>query len=112
MLRITTTEQDGHLKWILQGQLAGPWAAELKAAWDQAGCNASKNRKCVVDLTDVTFVDEAGALVLSSMKSAGVRFIARGVDTKHLLEDLTRKTEPSLRRCLSWMACKKEMETR
>ena len=111
MLRITTTEQDGHLKWILQGQLAGPWAAELKAAWG-ARCGASKNRKCVVDLTDVTFVDEAGALVLSSMKSEGVRFIARGVDTKHLLDDLTRKTEPSLRRCLSWMACKKEMETR
>jgi len=110
MLRITTTEQDGHLKWILQGQLAGPWAAELKAAWE-AGCGAPKNRKCVVDLTDVTFVDEAGALVLSSMKTAGVRFIARGVDTKQLLEDLTRKAEPSLRRCLSWMACK-EMEKR
>jgi len=33
------------------------------------------------------------------------------VDTKHLLEDLTRNAEPSLRRCLSWMACK-EMEKR
>jgi anti-anti-sigma regulatory factor len=108
MLRITTTEQDGHRKWILQGQLAGPWAAELKSNWEQAGCGGAKNRKCVVDLTEVTFVDEAGALVLCAMKNDGVRFIARGVDTKQLLEDLTRKTEPSLRRCLSWMASKEQ----
>ena len=94
MLRITTTEAEGKQKWVLQGQLAGPFAAELKTAWD----NAPKNDRCVVDLTDVTFVDEAGALVLCAMKSAGVRFIAQGVDTKHLLDDLKRKAQPSLRR--------------
>jgi hypothetical protein len=101
MLRITTTEAEGKQKWILQGQLAGPFAAELKAAWEIA----PKNQRCVVDLTDVTFVDEAGALVLCAMKSSGVRFIAQGVDTKHLLDDLTRKAQPSLRRCLSWLTC-------
>jgi hypothetical protein len=59
-------------------------------------------------LTEVTFVDEAGALVLTAMKNDGVRFIARGVDTKHLLDGLKSSAEPSLRRCLSWMACKED----
>jgi anti-anti-sigma regulatory factor len=95
MLRITT----GETKWILQGQLAGPWAAELRSAW----VGASKSMRFIVDLTGVTFVDEAGALVLCEMKSAGVRFIAGGVDTKHLLDDLKRKTAPPLRRCLSFL---------
>jgi len=96
MLRITTTETEDRQKLILHGQLAGPWVDEFKAAWGKS--------LRVVDLTDVTFVDEAGARVLCAMKDAGVRFIARGVDTKHLLDDLKRKTTPSLRRCLSWLA--------
>lgn len=104
MLRITTTEIEGRQKWTLQGQLAGPWAAELKASWDKTS-SPETNRRCVVDLTDVTFVDEAGALVLCAMKTAGVKFIAGGVDTKQVLDDLKRKTQPTLRRCLAWMTC-------
>lgn len=57
-------------------------------------------------MTDVTFVDEAGAVVLCAMKNAGVRFIAQGVDTKRLIDGLGRNEEPSLRRCLSWMKCR------
>lgn len=107
MLRITAPDADDRRKWILQGQLAGPWVAEFKSTWDKAPVH----QKCVVDLTDVTFVDEAGARVLCAMNDAGVRFVARGVDTKHLLDDLKRKTAPSLRRCLSWLAsdaCRKD----
>lgn len=92
MLRIT---EDAN-KLILHGQLAGPWVSEFESAWNKS--------LQIVDLTDVTFVDEAGARVLCSMHEAGVSFIARGVDTKHLLDDLKRKTAPSLRRCLCWMA--------
>ena len=99
MLRITTTETDDRRKWILQGQLAGPWVAELRTVWK----GTSKSSKSVVDLTGVTFVDEAGALVLCEMRAAGVKFIASGVDTRHLLDDLKRKTAPPLRRCLSWL---------
>ena len=99
MLRIITTES----KLTLHGQLAGPWVEELKIAWNES--------LRVVDLTDVTFVDEAGARILCAMKDAGVKFVARGVDTKHLLDDLKRKTAPPLRRCLSWLskdACRKD----
>jgi anti-anti-sigma regulatory factor len=96
MLRITTTEA----KLTLHGQLAGPWVEELKSAWDES--------LRMVDLTDVTFVDEAGARVLCEMKDAGVRFVARGVDTKQLLNDLNCKAAPPLRRCLSWMARRKD----
>lgn len=99
MLRITTTES----KLTLYGQLAGPWVDELNSAWNES--------VRVVDLTDVTFVDEAGARALCAMKDAGVKFVARGVDTKHLLDDLKRKTAPPLRRCLSWLAkdaCRKD----
>jgi ABC-type transporter Mla MlaB component len=96
MLRITTNDTEGEHKLVLQGQLAGPWVDELKTAWDKS--------LRIVDLTDVTFVDEAGAQLLCEMKEAGVHFVARGVDTKHLLDDLKKKTAPALRRCLCWLA--------
>jgi anti-anti-sigma regulatory factor len=92
MLRIT---QDGQ-KLILHGQLAGPWVNELSAVWNKS--------LAVVDLTNVTFVDEAGAEVLCSMNNAGVKFVARGVDTRQLLEDMRRKMEPARRCCLSWLS--------
>jgi anti-anti-sigma regulatory factor len=91
VLRITSTDNS----LVLEGQLAGPFAEELKSSWDGS--------KCVVDLTGVTFVDEAGARVLCAMKAAGVRFIAGGgVDTKQILAGLGRE-DPPLRRCLSWL---------
>jgi anti-anti-sigma regulatory factor len=100
MLRITTTETEQEQTWILHGQISGPWVAELQASWN---LSAAKKQKRVVDLTDVTFVDEVGASVLREMKAAGAKFIARGVDTKQLLNDLNLKTAPALRRCLSCM---------
>ena len=45
---------------------------------------------------------------IAAMKDAGVRFVARGVDTKQLLDDLNEKAAPPLRRCLSWLACRKD----
>jgi hypothetical protein len=99
VLRITSTDN----LLVLEGQLAGPFAEELQASWNGA--------KCVVDLTGVTFVDEAGARVLCAMKGAGVRFIAGGVDTKQILAGLGGKEAPPLRRCLSWLGsgCRKDI---
>ena len=98
VLRITSTDNS----LVLEGQLAGPFAEELQSSWDGS--------KCVVDLTGVTFVDEAGARVLCAMKEAGVRFIAGGVDTKQILAGLGGKEAPPLRRCLSWMrGCREDL---
>ena len=102
MLRITTTDTARERKWILEGQLAGPFVAELRSAFESSG-SSLQLRKSVVDLSNVTFIDEAGAQVLCGMAQQGVRFISRGVDTKNLLEGIERKAAPPLRRCLSWL---------
>jgi hypothetical protein len=52
----------------------------------------------VVDLTDVTFIDEAGERLLAEMESAGAEFVATGVENKHLLASLKEKGERPLRR--------------
>jgi len=90
MLRITIADEAQEQRWTLQGRLSGPWVAQLKSNWEKShGLNG--NRKCVVDLTDVTFVDLNGERVLATMMKEGAEFIATGVYTKHLLEMLEKR---------------------
>jgi hypothetical protein len=58
----------------------------------------------VVDLSDVTFIDENGERLLAEMRSAGVKFVATGVATKHLLDNLKGRGERPLRRLTGALA--------
>jgi hypothetical protein len=97
MLRISYSDTDAGQRWHLCGQLAGPWVAELRSCWQHARQTAPRSNR-VVDLSDVTFIDEGGERLLSEMRTAGATFVAVGVETKHLLENLRGTGERPLRR--------------
>jgi hypothetical protein len=99
MLRISYSDAGAGQRWHLCGQLAGPWVGELRSCWQHARQLASRSQ-AVVDLSDVTFIDEAGERLLSEMRGAGVEFVAAGVETKHLLEGLKGKGARPLRRSI------------
>jgi ABC-type transporter Mla MlaB component len=102
MLKITYDETARESRWILCGQLSGPWVAELRSVWERRD---RSNGSCVVDLGDVTSIDEGGESLLRTMKQDGARFVARGVDMKHILTHLRSKAKPPLRRSLSHLDC-------
>lgn len=87
MLRICFSQTATVQRWILCGQLAGPWVQELRSCWLHNRRSAEASR-AVVDLNDVTFIDANGESLLSEMRSAGAEFVAAGVETKHLIENL------------------------
>ena len=87
MLRISYSQTGTGQHWTLCGRLAGPWVHELRSFW-QGIRRTGPAPRVLVDLCDVTFVDENGESLLSEMQSAGVEFVAAGVETKHLLENL------------------------
>ena len=97
MLRITHARTETEYRWTLCGRLTRPWVAELRACWEQ-GREGGVDARMVVDLSDVTFIDESGEKLLSEMGSDGAEFIAAGVETKHLLKNLKGKGERPLRR--------------
>lgn len=99
MLRISYSDAEAGQRWNLCGQLAGPWVGELRSCWQYARQTAPRAH-AVVDLSDVTFIDEAGERLLSEMTQAGVEFVAGGVETRHLLENLKGKGERPLRRLM------------
>ena len=99
MLRITIADEFEEQRWTLQGRLSGPWVAQLKSNWEKShGQNGT--RKCIVDVSGVTFVDLDGERVLATMIKDGAQFIATGVYTKHVLEMLEKRRQRWVRKII------------
>jgi anti-anti-sigma regulatory factor len=101
VLRIAMTEELWGQRWTLQGRLSGPWVAQLKSNWKKSHC-PDGIRKCVVDVSGVTFVDLEGERVLAAMMKDGAEFIASGMYTRHILEILEKRHQRWIRR---WTGC-------
>ena len=98
MLRASYKNDAAGQRWQLCGRLASSWVGELRACWRNS--RRVPVARVVLDLTDVTFIDEAGEELLSEMLSAGVEFIAAGVENKDLLEGLKHNGRRPVRRLI------------
>ncbi len=106
MLRIAINDSASEQRWILQGRLAGPYVDELSSSWEKTR-DGRQGRSCVVDLSDVTFIDKGGEEALRTMMKEGAGFIACSVCVKHILESLDRAIPSRHRRvanrdCVEW----------
>jgi len=90
MLRITIAETLTEQRWTVEGRLVDPWVSELKSNWARTG-NARRGRKCVVDLTGVTFIDKSGEKVLTALFRQGAELIATGVYTGYVVHNIEKK---------------------
>ena len=100
MLKITHDGTAAETRWTLCGKLSGPWVGELRAEWDRV-LSRFQGASHVVDLSNVVSIDESGENLLRAMKHDGAKFVARGVDMKHILSHLRSRGKPSLRRSLA-----------
>jgi hypothetical protein len=94
VLKITITDLSDEQTWSLQGDLVGPWAAELKSRWREAR-HVGDTRRRIIELIEVTSIDRDGEAVLTEIMSQGAEFIASDVYTKHLLRNLRSELERS-----------------
>ena len=84
MFRACYSDTAGTQLWSLHGRLTGPWVDELRSCWRQARERAPLAR-AIVDLKEVTFIDQAGEKLLAEMRGAGAKLIATGVEQQHLV---------------------------
>jgi anti-anti-sigma regulatory factor len=91
MLRITKIETPSEQNLILEGRLTKPWIGDLRSQWEESR-HTHPERKFVVDLRGVMRIDSAGEGALALMKTEGAEFLASGIRTKHLIEDLDIET--------------------
>ena len=90
MLRITIAETLTEQKWTVEGRLVDPWISELKSTWTRTK-TARRKRKCVVDLTAVTFIDKNGEKVLAELCKQGAELIATGCYIAHVVHNIEKK---------------------
>jgi anti-anti-sigma regulatory factor len=102
MLRITNSTSGSGFRWTLSGQLAGPWVSELRTAWESKLAE-SEGRPSVVDLREVTCIDEDGAGLLREMSDRGTEFVAADINTRHILEGMKTQEKPPLRKLLAYL---------
>jgi hypothetical protein len=87
MLRITVQEVPEQVRLKLEGNLAGPWVAELEDAW-RAAQPVRTGRSVLLDLTAVGYVDDAGKYLLALLRCSGAKVMASGTVMTELLRAL------------------------
>ncbi|MHB0961129.1 MAG: STAS domain-containing protein [Pirellulaceae bacterium] len=89
MLRITVHDSPQALTFQLEGTLIRPWVHELVECWY---CTLADQRRPIlrVDLTGVTFIDDAGKACLAAMHRQGAEFVAADCVTEDLVAEIHR----------------------
>jgi len=89
MMIIETRECGNELTFKVEGRLTGAGVATLEDCW-RAAAGRYPHGKFAVDLTQVTFIDQAGRLLLQLMDRDGVAFVTKGLMTDEVNEILGR----------------------
>jgi hypothetical protein len=90
MLKISIVDTSAQCRIILEGQLIAPWVTELKKTWKALAADLG-GRELVADISDVTFINREGENALLELMRHGAKFQYRGVFSKHIVEELTRR---------------------
>lgn len=90
MFKITTRQDGKTTRLMIEGRLAGPWVAELESCWHATP--GPPDGGLLVDLTEVTFIDQDGKDLLSRMWQGGARLHAAGCLTRCIVEEITGGT--------------------
>jgi hypothetical protein len=90
MLKISIVDTSAQCRIVLEGQLIAPWVTELKKTWKALAADLGR-REFVVDVSDVTFINPEGENALLELMRHGAKFQCRGVFSKHIVLELTRR---------------------
>ena len=87
MLRISVLNAPGSTELKLEGKLAHEWVREAAQVWSALVAN-DVSTNVVVDLMNVSFVDDAGHQLLADMRHAGAELIGCGPMMSALIEEI------------------------
>jgi anti-anti-sigma regulatory factor len=90
MLRITVHEKPPILTLQLEGELAEPWVRELEE-YTRSVLTRQPEPILRVDLTGVTFIEEAGKACLAALHRDGAEFVAADCLTKAIVAEITEQ---------------------
>lgn len=92
MLRITTNQKRGKTTLSVEGRLAGPWVKALDECWRDLR-TTSPHGKFQIDLCGVSYIDNAGKLLLTEMHRQGGKLLAEGCLNQAIIEEIVEAEE-------------------
>jgi hypothetical protein len=95
MMKISFVDAPTQRRLIVEGKLITPWAAEFRSAC-QAARRDLGGRELVVEMKHVTTISKEGEKVIVELINAGIKFRCRGVFTRHVLRQLSRRASREL----------------
>jgi len=87
MLRISVMNEPGITRMKLEGKLAHEWVDELRNAWAELS-EVNGETRIVMDLLNVSFVDEPGHQLLTELRHAGAELMASGPLMSALIDEI------------------------
>jgi hypothetical protein len=96
MLRISLVDNRTRCLLVLEGKLIAPWTSELRSACEKARADLN-GRDLVVEMKHITTISQEGENVILELINEGVKFCSRGVFTKRVLKQLSRRASRDLR---------------
>jgi hypothetical protein len=87
MLKITVVETPTETRLVLYGKLVGPWIGALQKVWENLRPQLG-NRRPVVDLNEVTLIDDSADHLLAAMLEQGAELVASSLANRWLIEAL------------------------
>jgi hypothetical protein len=87
MLKITLHDSASELRFKLEGRLSGPWVKELRQCW-QTAQSTTRDRRTVLDLGELDFVDPEGQSLLEDMHRHGVQLAAMTPFIRAIVEEI------------------------
>jgi|SRR5580658_3041087 anti-anti-sigma regulatory factor len=92
-LRITIKQTEDATLLMLEGRVAGPWAAELGRIWQERAPRLAQT-KLSIDLSSVTYADADGTRVLREIYSqTQPKLVAATPWTQHLAREIAGEKE-------------------
>jgi len=85
VIRITAQQEPSATRLFLEGKLAGRCVDELDKCWQTC---PSEEVALLVDLTNVSFVDDHGRELLARMHDNGIKLFSTSLMTKCLIEEI------------------------
>jgi hypothetical protein len=95
MLKISLIDGARQRRLVVEGKLVAPWAAELRNACQEARTDLD-GRELVVEMKYITTISQEGENVILELINGGIRFRCRGVFTKLVVRELTRRASRNL----------------
>jgi len=92
MLKISIIDSRTHRRLVLEGKLVGPWADEVRPAWERAKAELG-GRELVVEVKNLIVINQAGENVHLELMREGVKFRGCGVIARQILKELARRVE-------------------